>query len=145
MWRHCWLAALASSWAKAVAMKAEMTRRPCLPAWARAFLMKWTRQRCQEVLSTFETAALMPSWLSEMTSFTPRRPRRASLRRSQSQALSIVRRIRREAYLGRRRMPDPTPRELRAGTDHMKVRGHTSAMPARASFIDALDYFPTPP
>ena len=37
----------ASSWAKAVAMKAETTRRPLLPAWARALRMKWTRQRCQ--------------------------------------------------------------------------------------------------
>lgn len=30
--RHCWLAADASSWAKAVAMKAETTRRPLRPA-----------------------------------------------------------------------------------------------------------------
>ena len=64
--RHCWLAALASFCAKAVAMKAEITRRPCLPACARTFLMRHalgldpgvTRQRCQVVLSTLETAAL---------------------------------------------------------------------------------------
>ena len=43
--------------------------------------MKWTRQRCQVALRIFEIAALMPSWASETTSFTPRRPRRASLRR----------------------------------------------------------------
>jgi hypothetical protein len=29
--------------AKAVATKAETTRRPLLPAWARALRMKWTR------------------------------------------------------------------------------------------------------
>jgi hypothetical protein len=32
MWRHCARAASASSWAKAVAMKAETMRRPLLPA-----------------------------------------------------------------------------------------------------------------
>jgi len=32
---------------KGVAMKAETTRLPLLPAWARALRMKWTRQRCQ--------------------------------------------------------------------------------------------------
>src|SRR5215218_73256 len=62
-------------------MKAETTRRPLLPACARALRMKWTRQRCQVALSTLATAALMPSWASEITSLTPRRPRRASLRR----------------------------------------------------------------
>ena len=50
--RHCCLAAAASSWAKAVAMKAETTRRPCRPAWAVALRMKCTRQRCQVVPST---------------------------------------------------------------------------------------------
>ena len=44
--------------------------------------MKWTRQRCQEAPSTLAAAALSPSWASEMTSLTPRRPRRASLRRN---------------------------------------------------------------
>jgi hypothetical protein len=43
--------------------------------------MKWTRQRCQVALRIFEIAAFRPSWASETTSFTPRRPRRASLRR----------------------------------------------------------------
>ena len=45
-------------------------------------------QRCQVAVSTFETAALMPSWLSETTSLTPRRPRRASLRRKAVQKVS---------------------------------------------------------
>jgi hypothetical protein len=62
--RHCSLAASASSWAKAVAMKAETTRRPLLPAWAIALRMKWTRQRCQLAVSTFDTFTLMPSWAS---------------------------------------------------------------------------------
>jgi hypothetical protein len=35
-----------------------------------------TRQRCQEVLSTLDTAPLMPSWLSEETNFTPLRRKR---------------------------------------------------------------------
>lgn len=47
--------------------------------------MKCTRQRCQVALSTLETAALMPSWLSLMTSFTPRNPRRLRLRRNSVQ------------------------------------------------------------
>ena len=69
-------------------MKAETTRRPLLPACARALRMKWTRQRCQVAVRTLETAALMPSWASETTSFTPRRPRRASLRRKAVQKVS---------------------------------------------------------
>jgi hypothetical protein len=58
--RHWAVAAWAVSWAKAVAMKAETTRRPLFPAWARAFLWKCTRQRCQVALRTCETATLMP-------------------------------------------------------------------------------------
>ena len=83
--RHCVLAASGVSWAKAVAMKAETTRRPLLPAWARTLRMKWTRQRCQVAHRTLVTAALRPSWASETTSFTPRRPRRVSLRRNSVQ------------------------------------------------------------
>ena len=41
-------AAPASSWAKAVATKAETTRRPLLPAWASALRMKWTRGAVEE-------------------------------------------------------------------------------------------------
>src|SRR5580693_4598186 len=60
--RHCALAASALSWAKAVAMKAETTRRLLLPAWASALRMVWTRQRCQVAFISLATAALMPSW-----------------------------------------------------------------------------------
>ena len=83
--RHCTLAASGVSWAKAVAMKADTTRRPLLPAWASTLRMKWTRQRCQVAQSTLVTAALMPSWASETTSLTPRSPRRVSLRRNSVQ------------------------------------------------------------
>ena len=62
---------------------------PCLPELRESvqqgegnrFFNGPTRQRCQVALRIFETAARMPSWVSEMTSLTPRRPRRASLRR----------------------------------------------------------------
>ncbi|MCY1541487.1 hypothetical protein D9M68_771830 [compost metagenome] len=47
--------------------------------------MKCTRQRCQVDFSTLATAALRPSWASEITSFTPRRPRRIRLRRKSVQ------------------------------------------------------------
>src|ERR1700719_4524476 len=50
--------------------------------------MKWTRQRCQVAFKTFAMAALSPSWASETTSLTPRRPRRASLRRKSVQKVS---------------------------------------------------------
>src|SRR6185503_439593 len=50
--------------------------------------MKWTRQRCQVAVKILLTAALMPSWASEITSLTPRRPRRASLRRKAVQNVS---------------------------------------------------------
>ena len=69
-------------------MKAETTRRPFLLACASALRMKWTRQRCQEAPRTLATAAFNPSWASEMTSLTPRRPRRASLRRNSLQNVS---------------------------------------------------------
>jgi hypothetical protein len=52
------------------------------PTWASAFLMKWTRQRCQVEESTLAAAAFKPSCASEMTSLTPRRPRRVSERRN---------------------------------------------------------------
>ncbi len=78
MRRHCARAASASS----VAMKAETTRRLLLPACASALRMKWTRQRCHVALRTFPIVALIPSCASETTSLTPRRPRRASLRRN---------------------------------------------------------------
>ena len=46
------------------------------------------RQRCQVALSTLARVALMPSWASETSSLTPRRPRRASLRRNAVQNVS---------------------------------------------------------
>ena len=69
-------------------MKAETTRRPLLPACASTLRMKCTRQRCQEACSTLPTAAFMPSCASEITSLTPRRPRRASERRKSVQKVS---------------------------------------------------------
>ena len=43
--------------------------------WARAFLMKCTRQRCHVApVSERAMAAFRPSWASEMTSFTPLSP-----------------------------------------------------------------------
>ena len=60
-------------------MKAETTRRLLLPAWASALRMVWTRQRCQVAFISLATAALMPSWASEMTSLTPRSPRAPKL------------------------------------------------------------------
>src|SRR3546814_2493705 len=47
--------------------------------------MKCTRQRCQVAPSTLAMAAFSPSCASEVTSFTPRRPRRASERRNSTQ------------------------------------------------------------
>jgi hypothetical protein len=44
-WRHWVLAAPAPSWAKAVPMKAVMTRRPCLPACASTLRMKISAPR----------------------------------------------------------------------------------------------------
>src|SRR5262245_39018653 len=43
--------------------------------------MKWTRQRCHVAESTLAAAFFKPSWLSLITSLTPRRPRRVSERR----------------------------------------------------------------
>src|SRR6266480_4916252 len=42
--------------------------------------MKCTRQRCQVAPRTLTIAAFSPSCASEITSFAPRRPRRAKLR-----------------------------------------------------------------
>jgi hypothetical protein len=47
--------------------------------------MKWVRQLCQVAESTLVTAAFRHSCASETTSFTPRRPRRVSLRRNSVQ------------------------------------------------------------
>ncbi len=69
-------------------MKADTTRRPLRPAWASTVLMKWTRHLCQVAFITLATEALMPSCASEITSLTPRRPRRASFRRKSVQKVS---------------------------------------------------------
>src|SRR5207302_7634929 len=53
--------------------------------------MKCTRQRCQQACSTFATAAFSPSCASEITSLTPRRPRRASERRKSVQPFDKLR------------------------------------------------------
>ena len=47
--------------------------------------MKCTRERCQLALITLATAAFNLSWASEITSFTPRSPRRVSERRNSVQ------------------------------------------------------------
>jgi hypothetical protein len=50
--------------------------------------MVCTRQRCHVAFRTRAIAAFNPSWASEITSLTPRNPRRASLRRNSSQKVS---------------------------------------------------------
>src|SRR6202047_3119932 len=47
--------------------------------------MKCTRQRCQVAPRTLTMAAFRPSCASEITSFAPRKPRRAKLRRNSTQ------------------------------------------------------------
>src|SRR5271154_4508248 len=69
-------------------MKAETTLRLLLPAWASALRIVWTRQRCQVAFISLATAALIPSWASETTSLTPRRPRLRSLRKNSVQNVS---------------------------------------------------------
>ena len=49
-------------------MAAEIVRRCVLLAKASALRMQCTRQRCQMTSSTFEAAALVPSWLSPIPS-----------------------------------------------------------------------------
>jgi hypothetical protein len=62
---------------------------PAAPAaWAKALRLKLTRQRCQVAVKILETAALIPSWASDTTSFTPRPPRRTSFRRKLVQKVS---------------------------------------------------------
>ena len=87
-WRHWTFALSAFSWAKAVATKAETTRRPWRPAWASRLRAKCTRQRCHVAPRIRVAAAFRPLWSSEITSFTPRSPRRASERRNSVQKVS---------------------------------------------------------
>ena len=55
---------------------------------ASALRIVWTRQRCQVAFISLATAALIPSWASETTSLTPRRPRLRSLRKNSVQKVS---------------------------------------------------------
>ena len=72
---------LASSWAKALPMKALMMRLPLLGAWAGPLRMTCTRQRSHVAFMTLESAALMTRWASEMTSLTLPSPRRVKFHR----------------------------------------------------------------
>ena len=53
--------------------------------------MKWTRQRCQVAFRIRAAAALRPLWSSEITSLTPRRPRRVSDRKNSVQPFDWLR------------------------------------------------------
>src|SRR5215204_5058962 len=82
--------------------------------------MKWTRQRCQVAWSTLLTAALMPSWASEITSLTPRKPRRASLRRNAVQNVSASEGPMSRPRISRR--PSPlTPTATITATETMRL------------------------
>lgn len=63
-------------------MRADTTRRPLVPACASALRMKCTRGRHPVAQITRVMAAFSPWCASEINSFTPRKPRRASLRRN---------------------------------------------------------------
>ena len=54
--------------------------------------MRWTRQRRHVACSTLVIAAFKPSCASEITSLTPRKPCRASLRKNSVQKVSVFRR-----------------------------------------------------
>jgi hypothetical protein len=56
--RHWTLAASASSWAKAVAMKAETTRLPLLPAWARGLIARYRLRLIEREAHKMHPAAL---------------------------------------------------------------------------------------
>ena len=106
--------------------KAETTRRPCLLAWASALRMKWTRQRCQDAPSTLTTAFFSPSWASEMTSLTPRRPQRASVRRNWLQKVSAS-----EGQMSRPRASRrPSPLTPMAITSGLLNAAHLAALAA---------------
>ena len=81
MRRHWALAPAALFWAKAVATKAETTRRPCLPAWARRLRVKCLCQ-VAEADRGLETLVVVGDRL------TPLSPRRARERRKSVQKVS---------------------------------------------------------
>ena len=73
----------ASGWANTVRIAAATISLLPLGTTASTLRMKWTRQRCQlEPMNTALMAALSPVWASEMTSWTPARPRAFSERRN---------------------------------------------------------------
>ena len=117
----CWLF-FAVSRAKPVAMKAETTRRPLLPArsvktGAGRLRRKGTRQRCLVASSSLDPAALMPSCASKITSLTPRNPRRLGLASAHFHSQNLTASIRVDAHRddGRDRdNPAPAP-ELEGG------------------------------
>ena len=80
MRRHCWLAAAASFWAKAVAH--PMARAPWGPRWRcrPSHPAAALAGMCQVAVKIFETAALIPSSASEITSLTPSKARRPLIR-----------------------------------------------------------------
>ena len=88
-WRQVRVAEAWSGWAKAWRMAAATTVVWLRGTWARAFLMKCTRQRCQVAPARLRAmAASSPSWASEMTSLVPFRPRFASVLRNALQNVS---------------------------------------------------------
>src|SRR5215472_9882990 len=89
--RSIWLAWARSGCKKAWRSAAATMLCCVLGTWARALRIQCTRQRCQLAPNTRRIAALSPSCASEITSFTPRSPRRAKLLRKVDQGLSLRR------------------------------------------------------
>ena len=88
-WRQVRVAEAWSGCTKAWRMAAATTVVWLRGTWARAFLMKCTRQRCQVAPARLRAmAASSPSWASEMTSLVPFRPRFASVLRNALQNVS---------------------------------------------------------
>ncbi|ETZ39107.1 hypothetical protein L839_4537 [Mycobacterium avium MAV_120809_2495] len=66
----------ASGWAKTVRIAAATISAEPLGTWASTLRRKCTRHRCQAApISTASMALRSPAWASEMTSWTPARPR----------------------------------------------------------------------
>src|SRR5215471_9950617 len=86
--RSIWLAWARSGCKKAWRSAAATMLCCVLGTWARTLRIQCTRQRCQLAPNTRRIAALSPSCASEMTSFTPRSPRRARLLKKVDQKVS---------------------------------------------------------
>jgi len=84
--------------------------------------MTWTRQRCQVAVITLATEALMPSCAPEITSLSPRRPRRASVRRNAVGLLAICIEIR-PANAAMKTMPNKTDRNDARALAHIMRTG----------------------